>query len=69
MSLYDFKTRFSAGFSMPFRKTAVTCNYEPSSPQLVSIEKDAKIFGNVEDKPHLATLQKAAKVEVKGKCQ
>lgn len=70
VSLYDYKTKYSAGFTIPFTKTAtVVCAFKAGEKgALVKLAKGVKLYRNIEDKQSIADVTEDATAVIAGEC-
>lgn len=68
LSVYDFKTRFSAGFSLPVTKTQFKgCIFEKAESE-ISIKSETNLYKSVEGKTKIASIQTPSNTKIDGKC-
>jgi len=67
-SLIDYKTRYQAGFSIPFTRVSGKCRYEKSTENPVILKSNASLYSSAEGTQISATMKTDGKEIVTGFC-
>lgn len=68
VSLYDYKTKYSSGFSVPIFKSGVDCIFEKAE-SIMAIEKGVAVFTSADKKNVYGSIKENSTVKSIGKCQ
>ncbi|HOW51264.1 MAG TPA: S41 family peptidase [bacterium] len=68
VSLYDYKTKYAAGFSIPFVPRDHICRYEEKGVGPASLIVGTKMFADIRLKTPIAVLSSPAAVKTTGRC-
>ncbi len=68
VSLYDYKTKYSAGFSIPFVGRNFTCRYEEKEKGPVSLNAEIKLYPDIQFKTPVARTAAAVVLRSTGRC-
>jgi len=68
VSLYDYKTKYSAGFSIPFGERDLSCRYEETGDRPIVLATGTPLYPDVRLSAPIAVLRSPATLRSTGRC-
>jgi len=68
VSLYDYKTKYSAGFSIPFGERDLSCRYEETGDRPIILATGTPLYPDIHLSSPVAVLRSPATLRSTGRC-